>query len=287
MRKLYCNGDFIPMTGEEDTFEALVVEDGVIAFTGDLADAEEMFPDAEKIDVDGAAVMPGFVDGHSHFLGGYQMVTQADLGACRSFSQIQDTLRTFMEQNQIGPDGVLLGTNYDQNELEEGHHPDKFVLDQVSTEVPIYISHVSSHMGAANSKALEVCGITSETPDPEGGRFGRVEGTAEPNGFIEEVSAVMQMTVPLVGRMKVDQREVYRKVQDIYLSHGITTCQDGASVGVLLANVMPLVEEGLFDLDIVGYPMLGMDKDEVCERYGSASRTLRATKARVGARIRP
>ena len=59
MKKLYFNGDFVPMTGEGDTFEALLVaDDGTIAFTGTLEEARAQADGAEEIDLDGACLMP-------------------------------------------------------------------------------------------------------------------------------------------------------------------------------------------------------------------------------------
>lgn len=84
MKKLYFNGDFLPMTNEGDSFEALVVEDGVIAFTGTLEDARTFAADAEDVDLDGACLMPGIIDPHSHIAGSNQY------GRGRSARELQE-----------------------------------------------------------------------------------------------------------------------------------------------------------------------------------------------------
>src|SRR5699024_6266807 len=90
------------------------------------------------------------------------------------------------------------------------------------------ILHTSGHMCVANSVLLRECGITADTPDPEGGKFGREEdGT--PNGYIEEVPAMVKVLIPVFSRVKADFARQLEKAQQIYLKYGITTVQDGST----------------------------------------------------------
>lgn len=168
MKKLYFNGDFVPMTGEGDTFEALLVaDDGTIAFTGSLEEARAQAEDAEEIDLNGACLMPGLIDPHSHISGCTQYIVAADLNGAADFDEIVERLAAFAEQRGIGEDGVIMGVSYDQNSLAEHEHPNRHVLDRVSETIPVIAVHASSHMVVANTKLLELAGITAETPDPE------------------------------------------------------------------------------------------------------------------------
>lgn len=267
-QKLYRNADFVPMTEEGASFEAMVVEDGVIAFTGTLEDARAFAPSAREVDLEGRAVMPGFIDGHGHFMMAGQMVTQADLSQCQSFEDIKEVLRAFIADNGITPDRAVLGCGYDQNELLERRHPDRFVLDEVSTDIPILISQVSGHMGVVNSKGLALVGVTAETPDPEGARYGRVGDSREPDGYLEEVNAIMPAMEAFAARNPSDKAEVVRKVHDIYASNGITTCQDGASVKMFVDDFVSVIEnEDIVKIDVVGYPMVAMDWEDVHAAY--------------------
>ena len=107
---------------------------------------------------------------HSHFTGALQYLLYADLSECTSFAEITETLKKFAAERNIGPDGVIMGNGYDQNNLIEQRHPDKSILNAVSEDVPVLITHVSNHMGVANDCLLKLAGITPTTPDPEGGR---------------------------------------------------------------------------------------------------------------------
>ncbi len=80
--------------------------------------------------------------------------------------------------------GWIAGFGYDDSQLAEQRHPTRDDLDKVSTDIPVLIIHQSSHLGVANSKALEIAGVTAATKDPNGGVFRRREGSQEPNGVL-------------------------------------------------------------------------------------------------------
>lgn len=169
MKRLFTNATFVTMVDDVDTADALLVDDGRIAYIGDAEEARRLADGAEEVDLGGAAVLPGLIDPHSHFTGALQYLLYADLSECTSFDEITETLKKFAAERNIGPDGVIMGNGYDQNNLVEQRHPDKSIPNAVSTDVPVLITHVSNHMGVANDCLLELAGITPTTPDPDGG----------------------------------------------------------------------------------------------------------------------
>jgi predicted amidohydrolase YtcJ len=100
-------------------------------------------------------------------------------GGVDSIAALQDTLRGFLAENGalVERAGVLIGFGYDDAQLAEHRHPTREDLDAISTDIPIYVLHQSGHLGAANSKALEIAGVTAETPDPAGGVIRRQVGS--------------------------------------------------------------------------------------------------------------
>ena len=97
--KLFHDATFIPMTGEHDRFEALVADEaGSIAFTGSYADAIEYAPGAERIDLAGATVLPGFIDPHSHFTMTAQSLAYIQLAGATTIAELLDLLRQGMGQ---------------------------------------------------------------------------------------------------------------------------------------------------------------------------------------------
>ena len=260
MGKLFCNATFVPLTDEDARAEALLVDDeGRIAFVGPLEEARERAGGAEEVDLGGAAVLPGLIDPHSHFTGSLQYLLFADLSECTSFAEITETLREFAAKRHIGPDGVIMGNGYDQNNLVEQRHPDKSVLNAVSEDTPVLITHVSNHMGVANDRLLELAGITPATPDPEGGRYGRMDGTGDLDGYAEEPAAMNPFYAVTTPRLGLDFAAMVPAMQRIYLEHGVTTCQDGATAPDMAGVLVSLAKAGLLKMDIVAYPMWGTD----------------------------
>lgn len=252
MKTYYINGTILTM--EEELYqEALCVEDGRIIAVG--TEEEVLKGKTEEdhvVDLGGKTMMPGFIDGHSHFVGTANAMTQCDLSACTSFQEMIDTMKAFKECRNLGEDEWLLGCNYDHNFLKEGCHPDRYVLDQISETNPIVIVHASSHMGVANSRALKLQGVDETAQDRKDGRYGRVEGSQIPNGYMEEkVFLEFQAKIPMPSIEKLMQ--LIGEAQKMYASYGITTIQDGM-VGMPLFQLLKAASDmGILKADVVGY----------------------------------
>jgi predicted amidohydrolase YtcJ len=153
--------------------------------------------------------------------------------------------------------------------LVEQRHPTKEDLDQVSTEHPIYLIHVSAHLGATNSMGLALANINSNTPDPSGGKIRRYKNSSEPNGVFEEAAAypVQQLAMSAYK----DPIGSVKKAMEIYASHGITTAQDGASSPEAIALMQAADDQGMVNLDIISYPVgqNGLDKSIQTIKFGS------------------
>lgn len=278
METLYYNGRIITME-EGDAPEAVLVRDGMIAFAGSLEEARKKAgKEPETVDLNGQCLMPSFIDTHSHIVMNGQMAMCAGLGECRSYDDIISVLCRFIKEKQIRADGVVMGFGYDHNFLTEGGQPDKRILDQVSTEIPIMILHVSAHLACVNSKALELAGITKATPDPQGGVIGRLEGGTEPNGYLEEAGMKL-VQESIAGRLKVDINELLSSMQDIYIKNGVTTAQDGATTKSDLEALKMASAQGLLKMDVVSYPLLSADGQELLHKnkdlYGNYRKHLK------------
>lgn len=186
MKKIYYGENIITMN--DTVAEAVKIEDGTIKKVGKLSKFEAEMTDSsiEKIDLQDKTMLPGFVDPHGHISVMGQLSVMANLRECESFADVVDTLTTYIKENNIAKGEVVVGFGYDHNFLKEESHPTKEVLNQVSTEHPIFISHVSGHVGCANDAALKMAGIDANTPDKEGGVIGRIKDTNKPNGYLAE-----------------------------------------------------------------------------------------------------
>ena len=174
------------------------------------------------IDMRGAFVMPAFIDAHAHPDG---LAMTMGAAACtpptvRSIPELQSALRKMAAKN---PEGWIEGWGYDESLLAEGRTPLKGDLDQVSADRPVFIRRSDYHSAVVNSKALEMAGIDRNTPDPEGGAFGR-DANGEPDGRLIELGAVRFLEAHAKPAKTFESAvESLLKLKDHYLSHGILT----------------------------------------------------------------
>lgn len=266
---LFSGGTILPMTGEKARTEALLVRGGKIVYAGPLAGALARCGRAvRRVDLKGRALLPAFIDAHSHLPLLAQFITFADLSGCTCLADIAAALKRYKEERRIGPDGVIVGVNYDDNFLAEHVHPDKKLLDSVSTDTPVFVYHISSHMGVANGRLLELSGCTDATSDPEGGRLGRYEdGTL--NGYVEEVSALEPVLAVVFARAGVDMAAQIEAAQQEYLRCGVTTVQDGAGSAQNMEMLASLAENGRLKVDVVSYVMAQRTTEQEISAYAA------------------
>lgn len=248
MQTLYYGGDIVTMAKENEEKEALIVKDDNIQFVGNYNEAITIVETGYKrVDLKGKTLMPGFIDTHSHISMLAQFCDYTDMTECKSFEEIVDVLK-----NTITRDDLIVGFGYDHNFLQEQKHPDAFVLDKISEDIPVFIIHSSIHMGVVNHKFLEIVGITKETTNPEGGRYYR-DKNGNPTGYIEEPAALMPFFLYLFSKRKVNYVEQIQHAQETYLKYGITTAQDGATNFETVKLLSQLAENGQLKLDVISY----------------------------------
>ena len=260
MQQIYHHGRILTMYDLVLYVEALLVENGRIRYAGSEAGVRALCaPDAQWIDLRGRTLMPAFIDAHSHYTSVAQTFGLASLDGACSFDEIVTRLQRFCQERSVAPGAWLVGFGYDHNALEEKSHPDKALLDRVFPDHPVLLSHASGHMGVMNSLALQQCGIDAHTPDPNGGRIGRLPGSNEPNGYLEE-NAFIQNSTKMPAPSKEALKKQLRDAQALYAKHGITTLQDGLVKPASYALLQMMAEcQGLY-LDVVGYVDLNQSK---------------------------
>lgn len=254
MNLILYHGNLHTMDSENPSATAMRVADGFITHIGSDEEILKYWKEGDQqIDLKGKTVLPGFVDGHSHFSGLANSLMQCDLSSAKSFADIVSLMKTFLAENPVKAGGRIVGCNYDHNFLKEKRHPDKFLLDQISREHEVVIVHASSHMGAVNSLALKQAGITEDTPDPDGGRYGRVNGVSgEPDGYMEENAFIhFQEQGPSPDMEQLLHCLV--KAQEIYASFGITTIQEGMTNAGLFSLLDYAAKNHLLKLDVAAY----------------------------------
>ena len=259
---IYSGGPIVTINDAQPSAEAVAVRGGRILAVGTRAQVEATRgPGTRMVNLEGRAMLPGFVDPHGHVVMvglqavGANMLAAPD-GEANDIAAVIRILREWVGRNEaaVRRYNLIFGFGYDDSQIREGRHPTRDDLDQVSTEVPVLIIHTSSHLAAANSKALEVAGITAATPDPVGGVFRRRDGSREPNGVMEE-NALFVGAAPLLGRLdEAAWLSMIRAGAEYYASFGYTTCQEGRAMGPAIGQLTAAAQRGLLPVDIVAYP---------------------------------
>ncbi|MCA0922854.1 amidohydrolase [Pseudooceanicola nanhaiensis] len=258
---IYSGGPILTINDAAPTAEAVAVKDGTILAVGTLEEISKLQGgDTQMFDLAGRTMLPGFVDSHGHVvLGGIQALSANMLappdGDVRDIAGLQQGLRDWVAANQEAVDAVnlIIGFGYDNAQLAELRHPTRDELDAVSTEVPIMIIHQSGHLGVANSKALEIAGITDESENPAGGVIRRGED-GRPNGVLEEY-AFFGALMPLLGQLGPEGFETFAKAgAELWARFGYTTAQEGRSSAGNVAALKAVDARGELPIDVVAFP---------------------------------
>ena len=243
---LYFGGPIVTL--EEPQYAQALVERGRrIAYVGDREEAERLAgPGARRVDLEGRALLPAFVDPHSHLLACAYARLQVPLGECAGWGEIADRLSRHVQERDIPPGAWVKGTGYDQNALAEGAAPDRFCLDRACPHNPVVIQHASGHAGVFNTLALERLGALDGDCGLERDGQGELTGRGEENPFLD-----------LLGRIPMDGLEdvlrAFQGAQEEYASHGVTTAQEGLLQPVMAPVYQEILRRGLLYLDVNAY----------------------------------
>ena len=269
---IYSGGPIHTINDAQPTAEAVAVKDGMIIYVGTLAGAMAHQGDTTEVfDLDGRAMLPGFVDSHGHVvLGGLQALSANLLpppdGPSNSIAILQDTLRDWVDENAeaVARVNLIVGFGYDESQLAEKRPPNRQELDAVSADVPIIIVHQSGHFGVANTKALQQVGIGKGSKAPPGGVI-RFDDEGLPTGVLEE-NAFFGALMPLMAGLGEDGFKLFAAAgADLWARFGYTTGQEGRSSADVIGALRAVADEQGLPIDVVGYPDVLLAQDFIAE----------------------
>ena len=257
---IFVNGDVVTMDAEANVVEAVAVRAGRIVRTGNASDLLALRGAATQvIDLGGKALLPGFIDSHSHVSMVAAKLAAADLspepaGNVASIAGIEAALLRHLDENPSTRDDWLIGWGYDHSMLAENRHPTRVDLDRIATDIPIVVVHFSGHQAVLNSPGLVRAGYGSDTPDPPGGVIRREPGSNEPNGIIEE-QAWLPIWKEILNPALETKIDLHARALGIYVAQGFTTVQDGGTMDPETVAIFgTLARRHLLPVDVIAFP---------------------------------
>ncbi len=224
------NGKVITMDESNPRALAVFVLGDKILKVGSGAEIEVLMDDdTTVIDLEGKTLIPGFIDCHAHPMG-YGQSLMAVNCATPPVASIKEMIERIGEATEGKPSGEwILGRGYDDFKLAERRHPNRWDLDDVTPRNPVMITRLCGHISAVNSLALEMAGISKNTPDPEGGRIDKDLKTGEPTGVLRGGArqALREFIPPPTFRQL---RKGINLAAEKFLARGVTSVSD-AGVG--------------------------------------------------------
>ena len=268
---IYHNGPIVTVNDQQPTAEALAVRNGRILAVGSKTDVLKTRGDSTRVvNLAGQTMVPGFLDGHSHFINSLQVARQANCfappaGPGKSIADIIAALQQAQREFAIPKGEFIVGYGYDGDAITDTRQLTAADLDAAFPDNPVFVQHVSLHGAVCNSLALKKFHVTRETVTPKGGVILRKPGTTEPEGLLMETAWLPVFeNLPKPAAEELLQR--FEAGQQLYAAAGVTTAQEGATMPADVELLHEAARRGLLMLDVVSYPFITGAK-EVLQKH--------------------
>lgn len=200
--------------------EALAVRDGLVVAVGSEAACRSAVSRPEVFDCGGRVVIPGLIDAHMHM----ELTALARRAVAAETPTLELCLEHVAQAAEHTPAGQwITGQGWNQNDWG-GTFPSAAHLDRVAPQHPVYLQVKSAHAAWVNTRALRIAGVTSETPDPDGGRIVRDERGAPTGILLETAMTLVQGRIPPLDEVGLADR--YAEMQAEAWRWGLTGVHD-------------------------------------------------------------
>jgi predicted amidohydrolase YtcJ len=269
---IYVGGDIITVNDAQPSAESLAIKGGKIVAVGTRADVEKAHKGAGTtvVDLGGKALLPGFLDAHSHYISSLTVANQVNVyappaGPGKDADSIVAELVKYRDANKIPKGVVIQAYGYDENVMPKGKALNRDHLDKALPDNPVLVGHVSMHGAVLNSAAMKKWDISASTKTPPGGVIVRKPGTQEPYGLIME-TAYLPIFASLPQPTAAQEVEWSKAGQQLYAQYGVTTAHEGATHLGDLELMKRAAAGGATLIDVVAYPFI-TDLEKVLAKY--------------------
>ena len=297
-RLVLTNGKIVTVNAEQPEAEALAIMGDTIAAVGSNADIAAYIGEATTvIDLDGKLAIPGFIEGHGHYMGLGESRLILDLTTAKSWQDIVDMVAEAAESSESGE--WITGRGWHQEKWDSlppytvDGVPSHHTLSEVSPDNPVLLRHASGHAAFANRAAMNAAGISPETPNPNGGELVR-DARGELTGLLRETAQGLVSAARARDRQSMTEEELAEEARlqssmaaEESLRKGITSFHDA---GVSFATVdlfKDLADEGALPVRL--YVMIRENSESLAANlenykmigYGNNFLTVRSVKRSI------
>lgn len=268
-------GKIATVDPELGNVEALAINGYQITAVGSNEEIFSLIGSETKIiELNGRFAMPGFIEGHGHYLGLGRSKQILDLNDIKNWNEIVSMVAVAVDK--ANPGDWIFGRGWHQDKWDS--LPDAAVdgvpindtLNEVSAENPVILGHASGHAAFWNDLALEIAGVTDDTPNPEGGTIVRTpDGKA--TGLMRETAQrlINQARREYDGRLTPEQEESLNRERaqlaaDEALKYGVTSFHDAGASFETIDFFKQLEDEGKLDIRL--YAMVRRISNEMMEK---------------------
>lgn len=292
------NGKIATVDPDQPEAEGVaVVGDRIVAVGSDREIRRYIGSRTEVIDLEGRLAVPGFIEGHGHFMGIGNSRMILDLTSARSWDEIVALVAAAVDS--VAPGEWIVGRGWHQDKLDATGHqlvdgvPTHHALSEAAPRNPVYLRHASGHAALVNARALELAEIGRHTPDPAGGTIVR-DASGEATGYLRELAEGLVSRVRAREEANLSakeraarERRVVELAGEELLRKGVTTIHDAGVPFSTVDLYQRLAEEGALPVRI--YVMLNAGNDELAEKLadyrvvgeGGNRLTVRAIKRQI------
>jgi predicted amidohydrolase YtcJ len=242
------------------TAQAVAILGDRIIAVGSNADVDVLRGTGTKvIDAGGKLVFPGFNDAHVHFVSGGLQLESVQLNDATGK---QEFVRRIAAQAKKTPKGEWIqGGDWDETKWSPVSLPTKELIDPVTPDNPVFVSRYDGHSALANSAALRLAGITSQTPDPPGGVIVR-DAQGNPTGDLKD--AATDIVFKVIPPLSHEQRlRAVRRALEYAASVGVTSVQNMDPDYADIAAYAELLQNGELTTRIYAAPLIDQVDDQV------------------------
>tara|TARA_Y100000748_G_scaffold252355_1_gene217737 strand:- start:5479 stop:7167 length:1689 start_codon:yes stop_codon:yes gene_type:complete len=252
------NGTIYTMNDLMPTTESVAIRNGKIIALGKYRDLDDLItPRTKIINLNGAMMTPGLIEGHGHFYGLGLAKMQLDLSTAESYAELVSMVSDAIDSSNPGE--WILGRGWHQSKWSD--NADSFIkgfqthdsLSKISPNNPVWLKHASGHAGFANQKAMDIAGVSSETEFGFGGEIIK-DLSGNPTGvFNERAQGLISKHVDTNLGKDSDLRAIELAVKTC-LEHGITSFHDAGTGSKTITTLRSAIDKNLLKVRV--YAML-------------------------------